>query len=55
MMQSNSINSAIFVWLMNLAALLVSIMPVLQFIALFLAVVVSITTIIINIKKFKKQ
>jgi hypothetical protein len=54
-MQFNSINSAIFVWLMNLAALLVSIMPVLQFVALFLAIVVSITTIIINYQKFKKK
>jgi hypothetical protein len=54
-MEFNSTNSAIFVWLMNLAALLVSIMPVLQFIALFLAIVVSITTIIINYQKFKKQ
>jgi ABC-type multidrug transport system permease subunit len=40
---------------MNLAALLVSIMPVLQFVALFLAIVVSITTIIINYQKFKKK
>jgi len=54
-MENNGISNILFVWLMNLMALLVSFMPLFQFIALFLAIVVSITTIIINFKKFKKK
>jgi hypothetical protein len=53
MQEINSIKSTFFIWLMNLTALVTAFIPLLQFVAVVLAIIVSITTIIINFTKIK--
>jgi hypothetical protein len=48
-----SIKETILIWLLNLGALALALLPLLQFIAVVLAIFVSISTLIINWNKVK--
>lgn len=50
-----SIKETIIIWLLNLGALCLMFIPLLQFIAVILAILVSITTLIINFNKVKQK
>jgi hypothetical protein len=53
MKEINSIKETILIWLLNLGALGLALLPLLQFIAVVLAIFVSISTLIINWNKVK--
>jgi phosphoglycerol transferase MdoB-like AlkP superfamily enzyme len=53
MKESNSIKETILIWVLNLGALALTLLPLLQFIAVVLAIFVSISTLIINWNKVK--
>jgi phosphoglycerol transferase MdoB-like AlkP superfamily enzyme len=53
MKEINSIKETILIWLLNLGALAFALLPLLQFIAVVLAIFVSISTLIINWNKLK--
>jgi hypothetical protein len=53
MKEINSIKETILIWLLNLGALALALLPLLQFIAVVLAIFVSISTLIINWNKVK--
>jgi hypothetical protein len=48
-----SLRETIIIWLLNLGAWCLVMLPFLQFVAVFLAIFVSITTLIINWNKLK--
>ena len=48
-----SLRETIIIWLLNLGAWCLVMLPLLQFVAVFLAIFVSITTLIINWNKLK--
>jgi phosphoglycerol transferase MdoB-like AlkP superfamily enzyme len=48
-----SIKETILIWMLNLGALALALLPLLQFIAVVLAIFVSISTLIINWNKVK--
>jgi hypothetical protein len=48
-----SIKETILIWVLNLGALALALLPLLQFIAVVLAIFVSISTLIINWNKVK--
>jgi hypothetical protein len=48
-----SLKETIIIWLLNLGAWCLVMLPLLQFVAVFLAIFVSITTLIINWNKLK--
>jgi hypothetical protein len=50
-----SLKETIIIWLLNLGAWCLVMLPLLQFVAVFLAIFVSITTLIINWNKLKKK
>jgi len=49
-----SLKETIVIWVLNLGALALTLLPLLQFIAVILAIFVSITTLIINWNKLKQ-
>ncbi len=49
-----SLKETIIIWLLNLGAWALVMLPLLQFVAVFLAIFVSITTLIINWNKLKQ-
>jgi hypothetical protein len=49
-----SLKETIIIWVLNLGALALTLLPLLQFVAVFLAIFVSITTLIINWNKLKQ-
>jgi hypothetical protein len=49
-----SLKETIIIWLLNLGAWCLVMLPLLQFVAVFLAIFVSITTLIINWNKLKQ-
>jgi len=49
-----SLKETIIIWVLNLGALALTLLPLLQFIAVILAIFVSITTLIINWNKLKQ-
>jgi hypothetical protein len=49
-----SLRETIIIWLLNLGAWCLVMLPLLQFVAVFLAIFVSITTLIINWNKLKQ-
>jgi hypothetical protein len=49
-----SLKETIIIWLLNLGAWCLVMLPLLQFVAVFLAIIVSITTLIINWNKLKQ-
>jgi hypothetical protein len=53
MKEINSIKETILIWMLNLGALALALLPLLQFIAVVLAIFVSISTLIINWNKVK--
>jgi hypothetical protein len=53
MKEINSIKETILIWVLNLGALALALLPLLQFIAVVLAIFVSISTLIINWNKVK--
>jgi phosphoglycerol transferase MdoB-like AlkP superfamily enzyme len=53
MREINSIKETILIWMLNLGALALTLLPLLQFIAVVLAIFVSISTLIINWNKVK--
>jgi hypothetical protein len=53
MKEISSIKETILIWLLNLGALALALLPLLQFIAVVLAIFVSISTLIINWTKVK--
>ena len=53
MKEINSIKETILIWMLNLGALALTLLPLLQFIAVVLAIFVSISTLIINWNKVK--
>jgi hypothetical protein len=53
MKEINSIKETILIWVLNLGALALTLLPLLQFIAVVLAIFVSISTLIINWNKVK--
>jgi hypothetical protein len=53
MKEISSIKETILIWLLNLGALALALLPLLQFIAVVLAIFVSISTLIINWNKVK--
>ena len=50
-----SLKETIIIWLLNLGALCLMFIPLLQFIAVILAILVSITTLILNFNKVKQK
>ena len=48
-----SLKETIIIWLLNLGALALTLLPLLQFVAVVLAIFVSVTTLIINWNKVK--
>lgn len=48
-----SIRETIIIWLLNIGAWCLMFIPLLQFVAIILAIIVSVTTIIINWDKIK--
>jgi hypothetical protein len=48
-----SFKETIIIWLLNIGALALTLLPLLQFIAVVLAIFVSISTLIINWNKVK--
>jgi hypothetical protein len=48
-----SFKETIIIWLLNIGALALTLLPLLQFIAVLLAIFVSISTLIINWNKVK--
>jgi len=52
--QVESLRETIIIWLLNLGAWCLVMLPLLQFVAVFLAIFVSITTLIINYNKLKQ-
>lgn len=54
MKEINSIKETIFIWVLNLGALALALLPLLQFIAVILAIFVSISTLLINWNKIKQ-
>jgi hypothetical protein len=53
MQEFDSVKNVFFIWLMNLTALVMAFIPLLQFVAVILAIIASVTTIIINFQKIK--
>jgi hypothetical protein len=53
MKEINSIKETILIWVLNLGALALTLLPLLQFIAVVLAIFVSVSTLIINWNKVK--
>jgi hypothetical protein len=53
MKEINCLKETILIWLLNLGALALALLPLLQFIAVVLAIFVSISTLIINWNKVK--
>jgi hypothetical protein len=53
MKEISSIKETILIWVLNLGALALALLPLLQFIAVVLAIFVSISTLIINWNKVK--
>jgi hypothetical protein len=53
MKEINSIKETIIIWVLNLGALALALLPLLQFIAVVLAIFVSISTLVINWNKLK--
>lgn len=53
MKEINSIKETILIWLLNLGALALTLLPLLQLIAVVLAIFVSVSTLIINWNKLK--
>jgi len=49
-----SLKETIIIWVLNLGALALTLLPLLQFIAVILAIFVSVTTLIINWNKLKQ-
>jgi hypothetical protein len=49
-----SLRETIIIWLLNLGAWCLVMLPLLQFVAVFLAIFVSVTTLIINWNKVKQ-
>ena len=50
----DSLKETITIWLLNIGAYSLALLPLLQFIAVLLAIFVSITTLIINWNKVKQ-
>ena len=50
----DSIKETITIWLLNIGAWCLALLPLLQFIAVVLAIFVSVTTLIINWSKVKQ-
>ncbi len=48
-----SLKETIIIWVLNLGALALTLLPLLQFVAVVLAIFVSVTTLIINWNKVK--
>lgn len=53
MKEINSIKETILIWVLNLGALALTLLPLLQFVAVVLAIFVSISTLLINWNKVK--
>jgi hypothetical protein len=53
MKEFNSVRETLLIWVLNLGALALALLPLLQFIAVVLAIFVSISTLIINWNKVK--
>ena len=49
-----SLKETIIIWVLNLGALALTLLPLLQFVAVVLAIFVSVTTLIINWNKVKQ-
>jgi hypothetical protein len=54
MKEFNSVRETLLIWLLNLGALALALLPLLQFIAVILAIFVSISTLLINWTKIKQ-
>tara|TARA_R110000868_G_scaffold29385_1_gene109156 strand:- start:471 stop:656 length:186 start_codon:yes stop_codon:yes gene_type:complete len=52
--QMDSLKETITIWLLNIGAWSLALLPLLQFIAVILAIFVSVTTLIINWNKVKQ-
>jgi hypothetical protein len=50
-----SLKETIIIWLLNLGALCLVMLPLLQFVAVVLAIFVSISTLLINWNKVKQK
>lgn len=49
-----AVKETIIIWLLNLTAWCLVLLPLLQFVAVVLAIIVSVTTLIINWNKIKQ-
>ena len=54
MKEFNSVKETLLIWVLNLGALALALLPLLQFIAVILAIFVSISTLLINWTKIKQ-
>ncbi len=50
-----SLKETIIIWVLNLGALALTLLPLLQFVAVVLAIFVSISTLLINWNKLKQK